>query len=96
MPAWERRLERVPHPLPEQGPVGQAGEPVVEGQVLQLADHGGQAAVEGLVVDHGEQLAADDQQHQDDEGPVRNGPLAWPRSCRVTETATARARARGQ
>ena len=33
VPAWERRLERVPHPLPEQGPVGQAGEPVVEGPV---------------------------------------------------------------
>jgi hypothetical protein len=68
----------VADPLPEQGPVGQPGEAVVERPVLQLADHGRQAAVEGLVVEHGQQLAADDQQHQDHEGPVqeRSGRLA--------------------
>jgi hypothetical protein len=68
----------VADPLAEQGPVGQADEPVVEGLVLQLADHGGQPAVEALVVEHGQELAADDQQDQDHERPVqeRTGRLA--------------------
>jgi hypothetical protein len=64
----------VPDPLPEQGPVGQVGEAVVERLVLQLADHGRQPAVEGLVVEHGQQLAADDQQHQGHERPVQERP----------------------
>jgi hypothetical protein len=66
--------QRVTHPLPEQGPVGQVGEPVVERLMLQVADHGRQPAVEGLVVEHGQQLAADDQQHQGHERPVQERP----------------------
>jgi hypothetical protein len=66
-------------PVGEQSAVGQPGQAVVEGLVFEIADHGGELALELLLVEHGEQLAAEHQHHQDREAPVQEragGPMA--------------------
>ena len=64
--AARAELDGVLQPVAEQHPVGEAGERVVQGQVLQLCLPGPQRAEQRLVVDQGDELP---DEHQCDQHP---------------------------